>query len=172
MNFWEILIVLAVLVSVGAVALFLQRRRHQSRLRPDIGLADVRGCVVTLLEQGYDLGFVAFILPGEDRFVEFSKYIREERETGIQLDFPKASWAGPYYEQVKSLLEARGIAYHVEDTPDGPVREFIQADLGRDVDLAAELAREIFVRVFKTAPEVRISAEFEHVNPATRGARN
>ena len=153
------------ILALSLLGIFLYRQRHQSVQADDIGLADLRRCLDTLLARGYDLGFVCFTIPNDQRFVEFSKYVREGRVIGLTMDFPRASWAGPYYERVKGLLEARSLPYTVEDTPDGPVPEFIQVDVGGDTGLAADIAREIFLRVYDSDERIRLSAEFEHINP-------
>ena len=131
----------------------------------EIDQADLGRLISMLLERGYDLGFLVFELPGDQRFVEFSKYMKEGAKVGIQLDFPLSPWSEPYYDQVKSLLESRRVPYKVEDTPDGPVREFIQVDFGQDVTAAAATAKEIFDRVFRVDPAVRLTADMEYIAP-------
>jgi len=156
------------LIFGGAALLagvFLYRRPRPREHMEEIGLGDLARFVSMLLERGYDLGFLVFELPGDERFVEFSKHMREGALQGIQLDFPLAPWSEPYYDQVKSLLESRRVPYVVEDTPDGPVREFIQVDFGQDVNAAAAMAKEIFERVFRVDPGVRLTADMEYVAP-------
>ncbi len=159
-----------ILVTVFGVAaiiagVFLYRRPKAVEHLEEVGLPDLQRCLEILLLRGYDLGFVVFEVPGDQRFVEFSKYVRDQNALGIQLDFPLAPWSEPYYEQVKSLLEGKGITYQVEDTPDGPVREFIQVDFARDLAGAAATGQEIFERVFQMAPTTRLTADFQHVAP-------
>jgi hypothetical protein len=162
------LILILIFAAAGLLAwVLLYRRPRPSEHLEEIGLGDFRRLIAMLLERGYDLGFLVFELPGEERFVEFSKYIREGARQGIQLDFPLAPWSEPYYDQVKSLLESRKVSYTVEDTPDGPVREFIQVDFAQDLDRAAAPAREIFERVFRVDPATRLTADMEFVAPRT-----
>ena len=158
-------LILVAIFGVAAVlaGIFLYRRPKQVEHLEEIGLADLERSLEILLKRGYDLGFVVFELPGDQRFVEFSKYVREETDQGLQLDFPLAPWSEPYYEQVKGLLEGKGIAYKVEDTPDGPVREFIQVDFAQDLGRAATTGRDIFERVFRIDPAARLTADFQHV---------
>lgn len=160
-------LILVLIFGVAALlaAVFVYRRPRPREHMEEIGLGDLRRLIAMLLERGYDLGFLVFELPGEERFVEFSKYIKEGRKQGIQLDFPLSRWSEPYYDQVKSLLESRRVPYTVEDTPDGPVREFIQVDFAHDVDGAAVTAKEIFERVFRVEPGVRLTADMEYVAP-------
>lgn len=160
--------ILVAIFGVAALlaALFLYRRPRQVEHLEEVGLPDLQRCLDILLLRGYDLGFVVFEIPGDERFVEFSKYVRDQHNRGVQLDFPRAPWSEPYYEQVKSLLEGKGITYQVEDTPDGPVREFIQVDFGQDLAGAAVLGREIFERVFRVDSAIRLTADFQHVAPA------
>lgn len=161
-----LVLVLLFAVAVVLAALLLYRRPKPREHVEEIGLPEVRRLLATLLERGYDLGFLVFELPGEERFVEFSKYIREGDRRGLTLDFPLAPWSEPYYEQVKGLLESRGISYVVEDTPNGPVKEFIQADFQQDLDTAAAVGRDIFIRVFRVDPSTRLTADLEQVAPA------
>ena len=160
-----------ILIAIFGVAailagIFLYRRPRPVEHLEEIGLGDLKRCLDILLQRGYDLGFVVFEIPGDQRFVEFSKYVKVAKNRGIQLDFPRAPWSEPYYEQVKSLLEGKGIRYQVEDTPDGPVREFIQVDFGLDLDGAADTGQHIFERVFRVDPSTRVTADFQHVAPA------
>jgi hypothetical protein len=161
---------LVLVVVFGAAALlawiFVYRRPRVTQHLEEIGVNDFRRCLEVLLTRGYDLGFVVFELPGDQRFLEFSKYIKDQTLIGLQLDFPLAPWSEPYYEQVKGLLERKGIPYLVEDTPNGPVREFIQVDLGHDLDRAADLAREIVEQVFRMSPDTRLTADFQQVSQA------
>lgn len=158
------LILLGIFLVFALVAgVFLYRRPRATEHLEEITVNDFRRCIDILLARGYDLGFVVFELPGDQRFVEFSKYVRDEKTRGVQLDFPRAPWAEPYYEQVKALLEGVGMPYTVQDTPDGPVREFIQVDFSHDVDRAAKVARDIFERVFRVEGDTRLTAEFAYV---------
>jgi hypothetical protein len=160
-------IILIVIFGVAAVVagVFLYRRPSPVEHLEEVGLSELRRCLDILLQRGYDLGFVVFEMPGDQRFVEFSKYVRDAQNRGVQLDFPRSPWSEPYYEQVKSLLEGKGIRYQVEDTRNGPVREFIQVDFGQDLEGAATTCREIFERVFRVDPATRVTADFQHVDP-------
>jgi hypothetical protein len=160
-------LILVVIFGVAALlaGVLLYRRPKQVEHLEEIGLGDFDRCLAILLKRGYDLGFVVFELPGDQRFVEFSKYVRDRTHQGVQLDFPLAPWSEPYYEQVKGMLEVKGITYQVEDTPDGPVREFIQVDFAQDLGRAAATGREIFERIFRIDPAARLTADFQHVEP-------
>ena len=161
-------ILIAIFGLAALVAgVFLYRRPRPVEHLEEVGLDDLQRCLAILLQRGYDLGFVIFEMPGDQRFVEFSKYVRDPHNRGVQLDFPRSPWSEPYYEQVKSLLEGKGIRYQVEDTPNGPVREFIQVDFGQDIAGAAATGREIFERVFRVAPGTVVTADFQHVAPAS-----
>ncbi len=165
MSLTLVLILLAILLLVAAVVWFVARQRRQSLLSVNIALTDLAQCLDTLLQRGYDLGFVVFQVQGDERFVEFSKYIRDEEHIGLTLDFPRSSWSGPYYDQVKALLEREGLPYQVEVTPEGPVPEFIQVDFAQDLERGAQVTRDIFQQVFQLPPSIRITAEFEHMSP-------
>lgn len=160
--------ILIAIFGVAAIVagVFLYRRPRPVEHLEEVGLDDLKRCLDILLRRGYDLGFVVFEMPGDQRFVEFSKYVRDPQNRGVQLDFPRSPWSEPYYEQVKSLLEGRGIRYQVEDTRNGPVREFIQVDFGQDIDGAARTCQDIFERVFRVDPKTRVTADFQHVAPA------
>ncbi|HEV8123071.1 MAG TPA: hypothetical protein VGP80_02425 [Gemmatimonadales bacterium] len=160
-------LILALIFGVTAIlaGVFLYRRPRSREHVEEIEQGDLARLLGMLLERGYDLGFLVFELPGDERFVEFSKYMKEGRRVGIQLDFPLSPWSEPYYDQVKSLLESRRVPYTVEDTPDGPVREFIQVDFGQDVAAAAATAKDIFDRVFRVDPTVRLTADMEYIAP-------
>jgi hypothetical protein len=161
-------LILVVIFGVAALLarIFLYRRPRPVEHLEEVSLSELGRCLDILLQRGYDLGFVIFDMPGDQRFLEYSKYVKDQHNRGVQLDFPRAPWSEPYYEQVKSLLEGKGIGYRVEDTPKGPVREFIQVDFGQDVAGAASTGKDIFERVFRVDPGTRVTADFQHVAPA------
>lgn len=165
MSLTLVIILVAVLLLLVAIVTFVARQRRSSLLSLNVALTDLAQCLETLLQRGYDLGFVVFQVQGDERFVEFSKYIRDEEHIGLTLDFPMSSWSGPYYEPVKALLDRAGLPYQVEVTPDGPVPEFIQVDFGQDLERGAQVTRDIFQQVFQLPPSIRITAEFEHMSP-------
>lgn len=169
MSLTLVIVVLAVFLLLAGIVFFVARQRKQSLVSVNVALTDLEQCLKTLLQRGYDLGFVVFQVQGDERFVEFSKYIRDEQHIGLTLDFPRSSWSGPYYEEVKALLGRAGLPYQVEVTPEGPVPEFVQVDFGQDLNRGAQIARDIFEQVFHLPPSIRIAAEYEHMNPVRGG---
>jgi hypothetical protein len=161
----ELILIIIFGVAALLAGIFLYRRPRPVEHLEEVGLTELQRCLDILLQRGYDLGFVIFEIPGDQRFLEYSKYVRDQQNRGVQLDFPRAPWSEPYYEQVKGLLEGKGIGYQVEDTPKGPVKEFIQVDFGQDLAGAASTGRDIFERVFRVDPATRVTADFQHVAP-------
>jgi hypothetical protein len=161
-------LILVVIFGVAALlaGIFLYRRPRPVEHLEEVSLGELGRCLDILLQRGYDLGFVVFEIPGDQRFLEYSKYVKDQHNRGVQLDFPRAPWSEPYYEQIKGLLGGKGIGYQVEDTPKGPVREFIQVDFGQDLAGAASTGKDIFERVFRVDPATRVTADFQHVAPA------
>lgn len=58
----------------------------------------------------------------------------------MQFDFPLASWSEAFYPVLRELLDARAIQYRTERTRRPHTREFINIDLGVDVEKGRDLA--------------------------------
>ena len=161
-TWWILAIVLGGLLAGLLLLVSSLRRRQKPRLRT-IRQDEVRACLELLLRRGYDAGFVALTLPGDERFVSVTKYYRSKEETGLELDFPLAAWSKPYYPEVRALLDRHGHPGEVVKTPDGPVEEYLRVDCGRDVDLATRLVQAILREVFRIPGDQPIVAELQQV---------
>lgn len=95
-------------------------------------MAEVRTYLETLLRRGHDRACIIITDIPTDAFVQFAKYVRPGRETGLQLGFPRAPWSEPFYERLQAFLERHEIAFSVQPTGGEPVTEFLHVDCLRD----------------------------------------
>ncbi|MGH7658318.1 MAG: hypothetical protein ACREL6_08785, partial [Gemmatimonadales bacterium] len=138
------------------------RRRSAPRMIP-VTWEQIPEYLERLLRRGYDAGFVAFTIPGEERFVSVTKYLRETGEGGLEFDFPRSAWSSRYYDPLRRLLEERGRKVEIVKTPEGPVEEYLRVDCGGDAADAAALVRLVLEDVFAYPPGSPLVAEQQQV---------
>jgi hypothetical protein len=161
-----LLISLAVLI--GLIIWLLLRRAKPTKYRIALSDVDVRKFLRVLLYRGYNGGFLIIEAREGEPFIQFSKYIANDR-VGIQFDFPQAPWSKDYFDPLKQALDRRFSKYKVSDVPgsdlSNPVTKFLEIDLGQDLEAAAELARLSLVDVFKVDPNENLTIYFDGVSP-------
>jgi hypothetical protein len=151
---WVVWIAFAALTSLVVVAigtilvLAVIRARRRAKADDRRTLAEVKDYLQTLLRRGYDRAFIVITDIPTDRFVQFAKYVRPQREIGLQLGFPRAEWSEAFYEKVQALLEDHDIPFSIQPTGARPVTEMLHVDCGRDVDRAIFLIERIFRDIF------------------------
>ena len=161
---WTFLLVLGglllvVVISILAMAVIRARRRAQqddNRTLPEVAVY-----LETLLRRGHNRAFIIITDVPTDVFVQFAKYIRPEREIGLQLGFPRAPWSESFYERLQSFLDRHRIPFSIQPTGDEPVTEMLHVDCQRDVQQAVFLVERIFRDVFNvpTSHRFRVRGE-------------
>ena len=86
----------------------------------------------SLLRRGYDGGFLTINISFSPRFVQLRKYIRAPGDYGIELAFPNARWAEPYFEQVVDVCRRRSLAYSIEKEDAEGALQFLYVNFERD----------------------------------------
>jgi hypothetical protein len=153
--------ILIVLLLLYAAWKFLLGPVRYGRIVQD----DLSKFFKTLLDRGYDRGFLVIETPDKKRFLQFRKYIISRGEVGIQFDFPLAPWSEGYYAALNKILYDRQIAYEAKTTGEDPVAAFITVDLSRDIKKANELAKIVLLEVFMLRASDRIKLYFNNINP-------
>jgi len=102
-----------------------------------------------LLKRGHNGALLILTEAGSYRFLQFEKYIRQGGDQGLCMSFPRAPWSERYYEQIKALCLDRGV--QISETPgvSTSTREFLDADLKQDVNVAYLLVRDVFLDIFR-----------------------
>lgn len=160
------LIVIGLVVVVVLAGLLFVTRGLQRRAAPrttPVTREEIPDYLDQLLRRGYDAGFVAFAIPGEERFISVAKYLRDNGEAGLEFDFPKSDWSAGYYDSLRNLLQAKGYRVEVVTTPEGPVDEYLRVDCGQSVSDAATLVLLVLTDVFKYPPDRPLVAEVQQV---------
>lgn len=139
-------LVVVVVSTILVVAVIRARRRAEHDDNRTLG--EVRAYLETLLRRGHNKAFIIITDIPTDAFVQFAKYVRPEREIGLQLGFPRAPWSEPFYERLQAFLERHEIAFSVQPTGREPVTEMLHVDCQRDVERALFLVERIFREVF------------------------
>jgi hypothetical protein len=156
--------IVIILLVIGLAFLFWPRRYASIK----VSQTELKQYFDVLLRRGYHQGFMIVQEPRSQRMVQFSKYIREKDNIGIESAFPLAPWSEPYYTAVTEEVSRANLDYHTykPDESDGnQVREFTIIDFGQDIEAAFEFARRILTNVFKIAPEKRVRLKFSNVDP-------
>jgi hypothetical protein len=120
-----------------------------------------------LLNRGYDRGFIIIRISDDKkpkRIIQFSKYIGESKNVGMQFDFPLAQWSRPYYEKLKILLNENKIDFKIERISDEDVLEFIVIDFKRDLDEAFKLSILVLEELFNLDTNDFVDLWFEGVS--------
>jgi hypothetical protein len=158
-------LIAALVIGAFIVVAFRAQRRGVARLlesHRSLNLFGLQRELQMLLKRGYDGGFVVFSDENTDWFVQFRKYIRDSQAVGLEMHFPRSSWAEPFYQNIKEVLERNEVRFNII-TRDVPM-EFIYADFAQDVTQAARAAWETFVVAFNIQ-EPRIRAEAAGLSP-------
>lgn len=139
-----------ILVAVFMVAglLVLMKIAKRPYYRKNANLAEVRGYLHALLKRGFDGGFVIIEDMNSERFVQFSKYVRDKGHIGIEFSFPKAPWSVRYYDKIKDFLMNQNIAFVIQQVNSHSVTEFVDVDCDSDIDLSVGLVKETFYNIF------------------------
>lgn len=160
--FWLAAIVIALLVSFALATLRIHRRRMKEWNNLDREGVE-RGLEV-LLKRGYDGAVAILTEPATQRFVQFQKYIGDQGTIGLQMHFPRAPWSEPFYSGVSEMLQRRGVSIHRTAVQGTPVVEFLEADFGSDVALAATVVDDVFAHIFG-APNTRLQFRADDICP-------
>jgi hypothetical protein len=98
--------------------------------------------LAVLLNQGYDGGVLFIQGPKPVPFIQVMKYAGSKR-VGLQLDFPKAPWAGPYLENVELAVQRSNVQQINSSHREQPGVEFLSLDFGTNVKTAAACVKRI-----------------------------
>lgn len=159
------------LIVVALLILFSWWGKRPVRYRINLAQGDFHRYLEVLLYRGYDRGFMIMEAPDRRRFIQFSKYIKNEKNVGLQFDFPRAPWSEEYFGSLKAVLDQRDYEYqiqHVNPSPkhrlENQVSEFLVVDLGQYLDKASELSKLVFLEVFKLNPSDTVALWFVHIS--------
>jgi hypothetical protein len=131
------------LAAAFLIAMMLWHWGKQPHVHRNLGSSDVQRLLRTLLRRGYDRGSLTLEIEDGSRprkFLQFSKYIAPGGRTGLQFDFPLASWSEAYYPALRDRLDEDVIRYRIERTGRRDTREFINIDFEHDVEKARDVA--------------------------------
>jgi hypothetical protein len=145
--------------------------KQPARHRINVAQGNFRLYLEALLYRGYDGGYMIIEAPDRRRFIQFSKYIKNERVAGLQFDFPRAPWSEEYFGPLKALLDRRNYTNEIEKVDPAPkqrlknqVVEFLVIDLDQDLDKASELSKLVFLEVFRLNPSDTVTLWFVDVS--------
>lgn len=158
-----------IFVAVAALGLVVLARIGRKPVRHKGVYPDRIGRFLeVLLRRGYNGGVAVFEVNErrrQRRFIQFVKYIRRPGEIGIAFAFPNAPWSREYVEPVRAMLAASGVAATASATGRDDTTEFVNADLGSDIDGGVRLADKVFQAVFHLPSDTRVDALLINVNP-------
>ncbi|HET8576187.1 MAG TPA: hypothetical protein VFO18_03740 [Methylomirabilota bacterium] len=101
-----------------------------------------------LLKRGHNGALLILTETKSKRFLQFEKYFREGGDRRLLMSSPRAPWSEGYYGHVRALCVARGVQIHETPVISESTREFLDADLEQDVNMAYMLVRSVFLDIF------------------------
>jgi hypothetical protein len=146
--FWMAALVVVLLGSLALATIRIQRQRL--REWNSLDQEGVERGLRLLLKRGYDGAFAIVTEPTTQRFIQFRKFIGPSGTMGIQMHFPRAPWSEPFYSDISELVQRRGVSAQRTVVQGTPVAEFLEADFGVDVALAAAVVDDVLTHIFKT----------------------
>ena len=167
-------VVIIAVILMTLAYLLIGPRQTGPALRRELSPAVIRMLAETLYHQGFERGMLFVYVEGDPRFVQFVKLLVPNGKARLRSDFPLVSWSKPYYEQVRTLLDARGLEYReVTDSTNIPMQGGIPArslviDFGSDVDAAAGYVRAVFSEIYGVDPQTRGVAWLENFSNLPR----
>jgi hypothetical protein len=131
---------------------------------------ELKPYIAALLRRGYSGGFMiigerGFGRPGRRRFLQYSKYISAPGVYGLEMAFPLARWSREDFDTARDVVSRKGLRHRVERTGRSDTEEFLNVDIGRDVDAADDLAQSLIHEVFGMAVGTRLTVRFFDVSP-------
>jgi hypothetical protein len=158
-----------VLVAIGGATLaFLGRwaARLPYRAR-NIPRAGIGSLLEAVLRRGYDGGLMIIEVRerrGDQRFVQFRKYIRPGREIGLQYGFPSSRWSAKYWAQLLETLKRHSIQFDVIETGRTDTSAFVCVDVGTDIQRAVQLT-DVTLTVLGVPESARLDVLLAHGSP-------
>ena len=161
MSAWLIFMLLA---AVGVLLLWQYGQRPRRYRNVQVG--ELARFIQTLLKRGYQGGLLILETKtsrSDRRFLQFSKYIREDGRAGLEFGFPNAPWSRAYYDALRRELDAKGVAFTLQDTGRHDTTQFLVVDLERDVTKAQRVA-ELAVPIVFGGASTGFQAHYENVS--------
>ncbi len=160
MKFPTVIIIVA-LLAAGLIILW----RYGKKPYKHKGLIvnELEKYFTTLLNRGFNGGFLVIEVPKRQLFIQFSKYVGKQGNIGLQFDFPRVGWSENYYELVKNEASKSKFQFSLQRGSDHT--EFITIDLKQDITQAVVLAKLVLQSVFKLDPVARLDLFFGNVSP-------
>ncbi len=152
------------LMAAATIVIAVAYWRHLAKYR-NLRLTDMRRHLEMLLQRGHDRAFLSIREMHSERFVQFAKYIRPDGECGVWLGFPRAPWSEPYYGRLLEEFRRVGVEVERQETVETLVTEFTIVDCGEDMERAMALVEIIFLRIFRSGPDVRLNVLSEGISP-------
>ena len=151
------LVILVSIIVLGVILLVLRASRGAQR-----DLASVRASIQDLLERGYDNGFLLIQIAFTNRFLQFEKYVTSSAESGVQMAFPRAKWAEPFFEAIREYCRLHKLDACVVNEG---MLDFLYVDFGKDIELACKSTIDILQDVFHVSQKTKLFMRLENASP-------
>ncbi len=100
-----------------------------------------------LLNKGYSNGTLMIDHAKSNKFLQLSKYVKANKDYGIELAFPDAEWSKNYYRKLERLCKEENYTYNFNTGSDG--MKFLHIDFGKNTKRANECTKSILIKVFE-----------------------
>ena len=136
-------------------------------IHKNISQANLKKYFEVLLYRGYNGGHMIVQVSRDKkfkRFLQFSKYIGDKKNVGLQFDYPLADWSKPNYEKFKNILNENRIEFDIEKTEQEKVPEFLVVDVKKDLDKADKISKLVLQQLYSLSPDDLIELYFVNVS--------
>jgi hypothetical protein len=158
---FPIVIVIAALLGAGPILFWHYGKKPYKH--KGLAVDDLEKYFATLLNRGFNGGFLVIEVPKRPLFIQFSKYIGKQGSIGLQFDFPRVGWSENYYELVKNEASKSKFQFSLQRGSDHT--EFITINLNQDIAQAVVLSKLVLQSVFKLDPATKLNLFFGNVSP-------
>jgi hypothetical protein len=141
---------------------------NKPKIHKKISQEDLKKFLEVLLYRGYENGFMVIQVPTDrkfKRFIQFSKYIVDNRNVGLEFNYPLSEWSQPYYKKLKDILIENRIKFEIENTGHEKIPEFLVIDVKQNLDMANKISKLVFNDLYEIGKEGMIELYYHNISP-------
>jgi hypothetical protein len=156
---------IAIGIAVGAIFLLIVWKWLSSPVSHRTTPAELGPFLEALLRRGHNGARMFVDVPGEQEYLQFTKYIASPGRFGLEMAFPDAGWSRQSYANVRRFLSTQQLPLREERTGRPDTVAFLNVDFARDVDRAAEVAAALLSEHLQVAPNRRVVVRLLDISP-------
>lgn len=159
------LMILLLFIIIILIVLYFGKK---PKIHRNVSHKDLKKFLEVLLYRGYENGFMVIQVPIDrkfKRFIQFSKYIEDNKNVGLEFHYPLSEWSKSYYKKLKDILIKNQIKFEIETTGDEKIPEFLVIDVKKNLDMADRISKLVFREIYEIGEEVMIELYYHNISP-------